>query len=76
MSHRCPPLARLLCAAALALPAAAQVAHVDPGVPRRLAESGAPVKAWIFFRDKAPADAATLGRAQAALSARLADTRL
>ena len=53
MSKRCPPFARLLCAAALALPAAAQVAHVDPGVPRRLAESGAPVKAWVFFRDKA-----------------------
>jgi serine protease AprX len=59
----------VLCVLALALPAAAQGARVDPDVPRRLAESGAPVKAWILFRDKGPADPAALERAQSALSA-------
>src|SRR5262245_55689530 len=69
------PFARLLRAAALALPAAAQVAQVDPDVPRRLAESGAPVKAWIFFRDKGLADAAALRLAQGALSAHAVQRR-
>src|SRR5262245_59915084 len=62
------PFARLLCAAALAIPAAAQVAQVDPGVPRRLAESGAPVKAWIFFRGKGTAVAAAVAREPSRLS--------
>ncbi|HEX5009736.1 MAG TPA: S8 family serine peptidase [Planctomycetota bacterium] len=75
MSERCSPFARLLCAAALALPAAAQLAQLDPGVPRRLAETGAPVKAWIFFRDKGPADAAALAQAQAGLSAHAVQRR-
>src|SRR5262249_1614037 len=64
----------------LSLALAAPAADVSPDVPRRLVETGAPVKVWIFLDSKLPGASvaeqqAALAAARAALAPRVLERR-